>query len=91
MGNRETGRIVWEFVRNSWDQLLERFPAGSIVRMVSSVAGITEREWAAEVQEFFDTHPVPQGEKTLAQNLERMWNSVRLKERESESFAANLA
>ncbi|HEU4866690.1 MAG TPA: M1 family metallopeptidase [Actinomycetota bacterium] len=91
MGNRETGRIVWEFIRDSWDQLLERFPAGSIVRMVSSIAGITEREWAAEVQEFFDSHPVPQSEKTLAQNLERMWNAVRLKEREAESFAANLS
>ena len=90
MGNRETGRIVWEFIRDSWDQLLERFPAGSIVRMVSSITGITDRDWAAEVQAFFDAHPVPQGEKTLAQNLERMWNTVRLKERESERFAANM-
>ena len=42
------------------------------VRMVSSITGITDRDWAAEVQAFFDAHPVPQGEKTLAQNLERM-------------------
>ncbi|HEX2150018.1 MAG TPA: M1 family aminopeptidase, partial [Actinomycetota bacterium] len=90
MGNRETGRMVWDFIAGNWDRLLARFPAGSIVRMVSSITTIADRTWAEEVEAFFAAHPVPQGEKTLAQNIERMWNLVRLKERESEAFAANL-
>ncbi|HYN98956.1 MAG TPA: ERAP1-like C-terminal domain-containing protein, partial [Actinomycetota bacterium] len=86
MGNRETGRQVWDFIAGNWDRLLARFPAGSIVRMASSFTTITDRKWAEEVEACFAAHPVPQGEKTLAQNIERMWNLVRLKERESGSF-----
>lgn len=88
LANRETGRRVWDFVSSRWDDLLARFPANTIVRMVSAVASITDRRWAEEVAAFFESHSVPQGEKTLAQNLERMWNTVRLKERESSRFLA---
>ena len=88
LANRDTGRRVWDFVSSRWDDLLARFPANTIVRMVSAVASITDRQWAEEVAAFFESHAVPQGEKTLAQNLERMWNTVRLKERESSRFLA---
>ncbi|CAN5801418.1 M1 family metallopeptidase [soil metagenome] len=88
MSNRQTGRMVWDFIARNWDLLLDRFPAGSIVRMVSAITVITDRGWAEEVEAFFAAHPVPQGEKTLTQNIERMWNMVRLKEREAEAFAA---
>ncbi len=87
--NRSTGRMVWDFMAENWDLLLERFPANSIVRMVAGLATITDRRWAEEVEEFFSGHPVPQGEKTLSQNIERMWNIVRLKERESERFPSS--
>ncbi|HEX2053139.1 MAG TPA: M1 family metallopeptidase [Actinomycetota bacterium] len=86
LGNRETGRQVWSFLVDQWDVLLKRFPANTIVRMVGAVVSISDRRWAEEVTAFFDEHPVPQGEKTLAQNLERMWNNVRLAERESSRF-----
>jgi puromycin-sensitive aminopeptidase len=90
MGNRTTGRQVWEFIVENWDKLLERFPPGTIVRMVGAVSTITDSEWAEQVKQFFATHPVPQGEKTLTQNLERMDNMVRLKERESANLSAEL-
>jgi puromycin-sensitive aminopeptidase len=87
MGNRTTGRQVWDFIVKNWDDLLKRFPPGSIVRMVGAVTAITDREWADEARDFFTSHPVPQGEKSLTQNLERMDNMVRLKERESANLA----
>jgi hypothetical protein len=84
-----TGRRVWDFIAGGWELLNARFPGNTIVRMVGPVGGITEREWAAEVEEFFAAHQVPEGEKTMAQNLERMWNSVRLKEREGRRLSGD--
>ena len=89
--NRSTGKLVWDFICGNWDLLLERFPANSIVRMVAGIATITDRGWAEQVEEFFTGHPVPQGEKTLSQNIERMWNAVRLKERESSGLTKGLS
>jgi hypothetical protein len=40
---------------------------------------------------FFAEHDVPQGEKTLAQHLERLRVNVALREREGASLAASLA
>ena len=90
LANRTTGRMVWDFIAGKWELLVERFPANTIVRMVASVSSIADRSWAEEVEAFFAGHPVPQGEKTLAQNLERMWNTVRLKERESARLSQSL-
>lgn len=90
LGRRETGRHAWDFMVANWDLLLQRLPAGSIVRMTGGITAIADSVWAAEVEEFFAANPVPQGEKTLAQNLERMRNMVRLRDREAERFAAVL-
>lgn len=88
--NKVTGRLVWDFIAQRWEVLIERFPANSIVRMLAGVATIGDRSWAGAVEAFMQTHPVPQGEKTMAQNLERMGNRVRVRERESERFSRDL-
>ncbi|HEX2180334.1 MAG TPA: M1 family metallopeptidase, partial [Actinomycetota bacterium] len=89
LANRVTGRQVWGFLAENWDRLIERFPGNTIVRMVGPIGGINDREWAGQVESFFAGHEVPEGEKTLAQNLERMWTTVRLKEREGPRLAGD--
>lgn len=82
LANRRQGRRVWEFITADWDELNERFPSNTIVRMLAPVASFTRPELAGEVEAFFTDHAVPQGAKTLAQTLEKLRVNVALAERE---------
>ena len=82
------GWATWKFVVEHWDFLVETLASSSIVRMLDGIAHLDLPEQVREIHEFFDTHSVPQGEKTLAQILERLRVSAALRERESERFSA---
>jgi puromycin-sensitive aminopeptidase len=88
--NRTAGPQAWEFVRRNWEALLERLPSNNVVRMCEGIRTLTAPELAADVQGFFAEHQVPQGEKTLAQHLERLKVNVALRDREAEAFAASV-
>lgn len=90
LGNRRINRQVFEFICDHWQELTERFPANSIVRMVSGISTFTDSDLASAAQRFFDSHPIPQSEKTLAQHLEKMWVSVAFKQREAQALARSL-
>ena len=83
MGNREQGPRVWRFVAGHWDQLNERLPSNTIARMCEGVRALSWPDVANEVFAFFETHEVPQGDKVLAQHLERLQVNVALRARES--------
>jgi len=90
MGNRDQGALAWAFVTDHWDELNERFPSNSIVRMLSGIRTLTRPEVADSVYAFFETHEVPQGDKQLAQHLERLEVGVALRARDAEAFAHHL-
>jgi puromycin-sensitive aminopeptidase len=90
MGNREQGPLAWSFVTEHWDELNERFPSNSIVRMLSGIRTLTEPEVADAVYAFFEIHEVPQGDKQLAQHLERLEVGVALRARDAETLAHHL-
>ena len=91
IANRQNGTMAWEIVRRQWQELLDRFPDNTIVRMVSSVTTLTTPELVADVQGFFSEHPIPQAAKTLEQLLERQKVNAGLRAREAEALAAALA
>ena len=91
IANRHHGARAWEFVTERWQVALDRFPSNTIVRMVDSVKFLTTPAQVEQVQEFFARHPIPQASETLRQILERQQINARLRERESERFAASLA
>ena len=66
--------------------MIERFPDNTHVRMLAGITTLSTHELAADVNEFFKTHTVKQGQKTLDQHLERLEVNVRFRDRE----AANL-
>jgi puromycin-sensitive aminopeptidase len=82
MTHLDHGPVAWAFIRNRWDELIDRFPQNSISRMVGGIRGLSTRELAGEVDAFFAEHEVPQGALTVAQHIEKMWVNVRLRERE---------
>ncbi len=72
--------MAWEFVRDHWDTLNERFPSNSIVRMLSGIRTLSDaRRWPRTSSPSSRTHEVPQGDKQLAQHLERLEVNVALR------------
>jgi puromycin-sensitive aminopeptidase len=82
MGHRSHGPLAWEFIRDRWQELNKKFPQNSIPRMVGGIRSLSTPPLAAEIRAFFESHPVPQGQLTLDQHLEKLSVNVALRERE---------
>ncbi|MGH9244071.1 MAG: M1 family aminopeptidase [Acidimicrobiales bacterium] len=89
--NRTHGPVAWDFIARNWSVMNERFPSNSIVRMTDGVVALSKPEIAERVQGFFREHDVPQGAKTLQQQLERQRVQVALRLREAPRLADALA
>ena len=73
-GNRYGRDLVWEFMKERWDELDRRYGKGgfAITRLVSITGSFTSLERAQEVDDFFKTHPAPSAARTIQQSLERI-------------------
>ena len=56
--------------------LTERFPTGSLPRMLEGIRTFTDPETARDVQAFLDAHPLPTGARQVEQHTEAMWATV---------------
>ena len=63
--------------------MIERFPDNTHVRMLAGITSLSTPDMAREVEEFFTTHTVKQGQKSLDQHRERLRVNVRFREREA--------
>jgi puromycin-sensitive aminopeptidase len=79
IANRHHGPAAWAFVRDHWDQALDRFPSNTIVRMVGSITYLSTPELVDDTSSFFADHPIEQAAKTLEQVLERQRVNMRLR------------
>ncbi|MET0902813.1 MAG: M1 family metallopeptidase, partial [Acidimicrobiales bacterium] len=79
IANRDNGALAWKLVEERWDEMNERFPSNSIVRMLSGIRSVNDAALAAAIEAFIAEHPVPQGQKSLEQHVERMQVSVQLR------------
>jgi hypothetical protein len=68
-----------------------RFPRNSIPRMLEAVAAIADAELAPAIHQFLDAHPVPQGERQLAQARERLDINVAFGQRIAPNLATELS
>lgn len=90
LANREAGPTAWEFVKQNWDAICERYPDSAIPRMLGGVVALSTEELASDVTAFLSEHPVPQAPKTIDQHLERLRVNVAFRQRESKRLAAAL-
>src|SRR5690606_9529647 len=90
LANRDHGAKAWDLVERRWDEMNERFPSNSIVRMLHGIRPVGDPDLAARIEAFLADHPVPQAKQTLQQHLERMRVSVALRAREAARFAEHL-
>jgi hypothetical protein len=82
MTHRSHGYLAWELVRDRWEELNRTFPQNSIPRMVGGIRSLSTPSVAAEIHSFFADRPIPQGQLTLAQHLEKLTVNVELRSRE---------
>ncbi|MGK2958292.1 MAG: M1 family metallopeptidase [Acidimicrobiales bacterium] len=90
LANREVGPTAWEFVKEHWDAMCDRYPDNAIPRMLGGVVALSTEELADDVTAFLKAHPVPQATKTVEQHLERLRVNVAFRLRESRRLAAAL-
>ena len=68
--------------------MVARFPDNTHVRMLAGITALSTPELAREIEEFFKTHHVKQGQKTLDQHLERLQINLAFRQRESAKLAS---
>ena len=90
LANRDHGPLAWKLVHERWDEMNERFPTNSIVRMLHGIRLVSDPALAADIEAFLAEHPVPQGKHIVGQHVERMRVSVALREREAGALPAVL-
>lgn len=90
LGSRAGHRVAWTFVTEHWEAILSRFPDNSIPRMLEGITGIADPTLAPAIHQFLDSHPVPQGEKQIAQARERLDINVAFAQRVGGSLAEEL-
>lgn len=90
ISNRRQAARSWDFIARRWDDALARFPSNSISRMLDGIRTVTDPSLAHAVEGFLAEHPVPQGEKPIAQHRERMRAGVALRGRVAGDLSAVL-
>jgi puromycin-sensitive aminopeptidase len=91
LGSRTGYRLASNFITEHWEAILSRFPDNSIPRMLEGITGIVDATLAPAIHGFLDTHPIPQGEKQIAQARERLDINVAFAQRVGGSLAKELA
>jgi puromycin-sensitive aminopeptidase len=85
------GPATWEAIRAGWGKIMKRFPASGTVRMIEGCSALDAAPLAREVEQFFGSTKVPQGDMAVAQMLERLNVNVRLRQAETPRLSAYLA
>jgi len=89
MANPAGGRRVWDIISDAWDDINERFPTNTIVRMVDSVKWLVDDDDLADIPAFFAEHPIAQAAITLRQILERQQVNAAMARRVATEFVAS--
>jgi hypothetical protein len=83
LANRDNGPATWARVVEHWDELVLRIPANILPRMLGGVTLLCrDPQLASDITAFVRAHPLPIGQRTVDQTLERLEINV--------SFATSL-
>ncbi|MGH2960268.1 MAG: M1 family metallopeptidase, partial [Solirubrobacterales bacterium] len=83
ISTEHAGAATWDFMRENWQVITEKFPTRGVVDMVDSCSSLDTPELQRQVLEFFSKNEVRQGDVALAQMIERLTVNVRLRENET--------
>jgi puromycin-sensitive aminopeptidase len=91
VGNRVAGPQVWRATTARWDEAVERFPERTPIAIIAgTLAFMTDAELAGEARTFHESHPVPAGQRQVAQILDLLDLYVALAQRNVATLAGRL-
>jgi len=91
LSNRVGGPAVWERVKSEWQTLLDRFPVNSHSRMLEGARALCgDPAVADDVARFLGEHPLPSGQRSVTQMLERLRINVAFGELQRPLLGATL-
>jgi aminopeptidase N len=74
-----TGALAWDLLRERWDEVQKKtgeFVGNTVI--VSGLAAFCDAAKLEEIKTFFQTHQLPDAERTLQQSMERIGACVDL-------------
>ncbi|MDQ6738789.1 MAG: ERAP1-like C-terminal domain-containing protein, partial [Actinomycetota bacterium] len=86
--NPEGGRLAWQYACDHWDEMLQKYPDNTLIRIAEGVTALNTPELADEAEVFFKEHPIAGAGKRLDQILERQRINVDFRGREAKNAAA---
>ena len=73
LASNEPRDLAWELIRKRWGELQKKTgEVGGNTVIVNALAAFCDATTAKEIRSFFETHKVPDAERTLQQSLERI-------------------
>ena len=88
--HRRYGAMVWESIIDNWSTIEQRFPRMLLPRTLEGVTWLVDDASVESVPRHLADHPVPEGERTVAQHLERQRVHRALFEREHDTLSAHV-
>lgn len=71
LGNPDAAGLAWAFMQRRWPRLRRRLPPGLVTRPIEALPALATRAARREVAAFFRANPVPTGQRSVRQALER--------------------
>ena len=92
LAHRVNGPPTWKRVRAQWDELVARFPSNIFPRMLDSVKLLCrDAALGTEVRDFLADHPIPSGQRTVDQVVERLGVNMALAARLADKAGGELS
>jgi aminopeptidase N len=90
LANPVAGQMVWMWITENWDRLLERLPKNSHTRIVEAIPTLcNDPAFAEGVVRFLGEHPVTSGPRRVAQSIERLGVHIAFAARERTRLEAS--
>ena len=68
--------LAWEFLKYHWDDIVKRYSGGHLFsRFAEPVEFLTKKEYAKEVEKFFEENSAPGAERTIKQAIEKIYSN----------------
>ena len=91
LASRPNGPATWQRLVAEWDQVTTRLPANTVRHMLESAKLLcSDAELARSVRAFLAEHPLPSGQRTIDQVVERLGVNVDVVKRLRPSVTAEL-
>jgi aminopeptidase N len=92
LSNPAINALAWQVIKERWAEVQKKtgeFVGNTVI--VSALSAFCEARMRDDVKQFFDTHKVPDAERTLQQSLERIAACARRAETQAPKLSAWLA